>query len=131
MNHHLEDCEYPVPCPNVYVLEREEGTKQVKWRDVPFHLTDECPLQKVQCTYWDHGSRVEIQIFMKENLCTFTSFPEIAQLRIVWYKCQLPGNTYCTVRLNILAPIRISILLNYNLCLSVCSLSTKGFCLLF
>ncbi|KAI6648533.1 TNF receptor-associated factor 4 isoform X1 [Oopsacas minuta] len=55
MNPHLEDCEhFPVPCPNGCVAEGEEGTKQMTRRDVPVHLADECPLQKVQCTCWNH-----------------------------------------------------------------------------
>ncbi|KAI6661207.1 hypothetical protein LOD99_10135 [Oopsacas minuta] len=62
MNPHLEDCEhFPVPCPNECVIEGEEGTRQVKRRDVPAHLSNECPLQKEECPYWVYGCREEIE----------------------------------------------------------------------
>ncbi|KAI6657014.1 TNF receptor-associated factor 3 [Oopsacas minuta] len=62
MNPHLEVCEYfPVPCPNECVIEGEEATRQLKRRDVPVHLSNECPLQKVECPYWVHGCREEIE----------------------------------------------------------------------
>ncbi|KAI6661704.1 TNF receptor-associated factor 6-like isoform X3 [Oopsacas minuta] len=62
MNPHLEDCEhFPVPCPNECVREGEEVTRQLKRRDVPVHLTDVCPLQKVECPYWLYGCREEME----------------------------------------------------------------------
>ncbi|KAI6658973.1 TNF receptor-associated factor 3 [Oopsacas minuta] len=62
MNPHLEICEhFPVLCPNRCVIEGEEGTRQVKRRDVPVHLSDECPLQKVECPYWIYGCREEME----------------------------------------------------------------------
>ncbi|KAI6661204.1 TNF receptor-associated factor 4-like [Oopsacas minuta] len=62
MNPHLEVCEhFPVPCPNRCVIEGGEGTRQVKRRDVAVHLSDECPLQKVECPYWVYGCREEIE----------------------------------------------------------------------
>ncbi|KAI6661281.1 TNF receptor-associated factor 4-like [Oopsacas minuta] len=62
MNPHLEDCgHFPVPCPNGCVKEGEEVTKQMKRRDVPVHLADLCPLQKVECPYWIYGCREEME----------------------------------------------------------------------
>ncbi|KAI6661674.1 TNF receptor-associated factor 4-like, partial [Oopsacas minuta] len=62
MNPHLEDCEhFPVPCPNECVREGEEVTRQMMRRDVPVHLTDVCPLQKVECPYWVYGCREEME----------------------------------------------------------------------
>ncbi|KAI6660154.1 TNF receptor-associated factor 4-like [Oopsacas minuta] len=62
MNPHLEDCEqFPVPCPNECVREGEERTRQMMRRDVPVHLTDVCPLQKVECPYWVYGCREEME----------------------------------------------------------------------
>ncbi|KAI6650763.1 TNF receptor-associated factor 6-like isoform X3 [Oopsacas minuta] len=62
MNPHLEICEhFPVPCPNRCVMEGEEGTRQLKRRDIPVHLANECPLQKVECPYWVYGCREEME----------------------------------------------------------------------
>ncbi|KAI6661218.1 TNF receptor-associated factor 4-like [Oopsacas minuta] len=62
MNPHLEICEhFPVLCPNGCVIEGEEGTRQLKRRDVPVHLSNECPLQKVECPYWVYGCREEME----------------------------------------------------------------------
>ncbi|KAI6661692.1 TNF receptor-associated factor 4 [Oopsacas minuta] len=62
MNPHLMDCEhFPVPCPNGCVREGDEGTRQLKRRDIPVHLNDECPLQKVECPYWEYGCREEME----------------------------------------------------------------------
>ncbi|KAI6646450.1 TNF receptor-associated factor 4-like [Oopsacas minuta] len=62
MNSHLRNCKhFPIPCPNECVTEGKEGTKQVKRKDVPVHLTDECPLQKLQCPYWNHGCTKKIE----------------------------------------------------------------------
>ena len=58
MNPHLEDCEeFPLPCPNRCSSEGEDGVRQVKRKDLPVHLDNQCLLQKVQCPYWDHGCR--------------------------------------------------------------------------
>ncbi|KAI6658971.1 TNF receptor-associated factor 3 [Oopsacas minuta] len=62
MNPHLEICEhFPLLCPNRCVIEGEEGTRQVKRRDVSVHLANECPLQKVECPYWIYGCREEME----------------------------------------------------------------------
>ncbi|KAI6658972.1 hypothetical protein LOD99_14648 [Oopsacas minuta] len=62
MNPHLEVCEhFPVPCPNECVIEGEEGARHVKRRDVPVHLSNECPQQKVECPYWIYGCREEME----------------------------------------------------------------------
>ncbi|KAI6657013.1 hypothetical protein LOD99_11238 [Oopsacas minuta] len=62
MNPHLENCEhFPVLCPNQCVIEGEEGTKHVKRRDIPVHLSDECPLQIVECPYWVYGCKEEME----------------------------------------------------------------------
>ncbi|KAI6661195.1 TNF receptor-associated factor 4-like isoform X1, partial [Oopsacas minuta] len=62
MNPHLEVCEhFPDLCPNSCVIEGEEGTIQMKRRDVPAHLADVCPLQKVECPYWVHGCKEEME----------------------------------------------------------------------
>ncbi|KAI6655468.1 hypothetical protein LOD99_11397 [Oopsacas minuta] len=62
MNPHLEICEhFPVPCPNRCVIGGEEGTRQLKRRDVLVHLSNECPLQKVECPYWVYGCREEME----------------------------------------------------------------------
>ena len=56
MNPHLEDCEeFPLDCPNGCSIEGEDGVREVKRKDIPVHLDNHCPLQKVQCPYWDHG----------------------------------------------------------------------------
>ena len=58
MNPHLEDCEeFPLDCPNGCSREGEDGVREVKRKDIPVHLDNHCPLQKVQCPYWDHGCR--------------------------------------------------------------------------
>ncbi|KAI6660628.1 TNF receptor-associated factor 4-like [Oopsacas minuta] len=62
MDPHLEYCEhFPVLCPNRCVKEGYEGTRQLKRRDVPVHLADVCPLQKVECPYWEYGCREEME----------------------------------------------------------------------
>ena len=62
MNPHLEDCdEFPLPCPNRCGREGEEGLREVKRKDIPVHLDEHCPLQKVQCAYWEHGCREEME----------------------------------------------------------------------
>ena len=62
MNPHLEDCmEFPLHCPNGCSREGEDGVREVKRKDIPVHLDNNCPLQKVQCPYWDHGCREEIE----------------------------------------------------------------------
>ncbi|KAI6649476.1 TNF receptor-associated factor 4-like [Oopsacas minuta] len=62
MNPHLENCEdFPVPCPNECATKGEEGAKLMKRRHVAVHLADKCPLQKVQCIYWDHGCREKLE----------------------------------------------------------------------
>ena len=62
MNHHLEDCEeFPLDCPNGCSREGEDGVREVKRKDIPVHLDNHCPLQKVQCPYWDHGCKEEIE----------------------------------------------------------------------
>ena len=62
LNPHLENCEgFPVPCPNGCSKEGEEEMKEVKRKDIPVHLDNHCPLQKVQCAYWDHGCREEME----------------------------------------------------------------------
>ncbi|KAI6656279.1 TNF receptor-associated factor 4 [Oopsacas minuta] len=50
-----------VPCPNECVIEGEETTRQLKRRDVPVHLANGCPLQKVECPYWVYGCREEME----------------------------------------------------------------------
>ena len=62
MNPHLEDCEeFPLDCPNGCSIEGEDGVREVKRKDIPVHLDNHCPLQKVQCPYWDHGCREEME----------------------------------------------------------------------
>ena len=62
MNPHLEDCEeFAVRCPNGCSREGENGVREVKRRDILVHLDNHCPLQKVQCSYWDHGCREEME----------------------------------------------------------------------
>ena len=62
MNPHLEDCEeFPLDCPNGCSREGEDGVREVKRKDIPVHLDNHCPLQKVQCPYWDHGCREEME----------------------------------------------------------------------
>ena len=62
MNPHLEDCEeFPLRCPNGCLREGEDGVREVKRKDIPVHLDNHCPLQKVQCPYWDHGCREETE----------------------------------------------------------------------
>ena len=62
MNSHLEDCEeFPLYCPNGCSREGEDGVREVKRKDIPVHLDYHCPLQKVQCPYWDHGCREEME----------------------------------------------------------------------
>ena len=47
-NPHLKDCEeFPIPCLND--CPREERQRELKRRDIPIHLNNYCPLQKVQC----------------------------------------------------------------------------------
>ena len=55
MNPHLEECEeFPLHCPKGCSIE-------VKRKDIPIHLDNHCPLQKVLCPYWDHGCREEME----------------------------------------------------------------------
>ena len=62
MNPHLENCdEFPLPCPNLCRREGEEGLREVKRKDIAVHLDKYCPLQKVQCAYWEHGCREEME----------------------------------------------------------------------
>ena len=62
MNPHLEDCEeFLLDCPNGCSREGEDGVREVKRKDIPVHLDNHCPLQKVQCPYWDHGCREEME----------------------------------------------------------------------
>ena len=62
MNPHLEDCaEFPLRCPNGCLREGEDGVREMKRKDIPVHLDNHCPLQKVQCPYWDHGCREETE----------------------------------------------------------------------
>ena len=62
MNPHLEDCEeFPLDCPNGCSREGEDGVREVKRKDIPVHLDNHCPLQKVQCPYWDHGCREKLE----------------------------------------------------------------------
>ena len=62
MNPHLEDCdEFPLHCPNGCSKEGEKGLRELKRKDIPVHLDNHCPLQKVQCAYWEHGCREELE----------------------------------------------------------------------
>ena len=62
MNIHLEKCGmFPVNCPNGCMLTGKTGTRQVKRKDVPLHLSDECPLQILKCPYWNYGCREEMK----------------------------------------------------------------------
>ena len=62
MNPHLEDCEeFPLDCPNGCSREGEDGVREVKRKDIPVHLDNHCPLQKLQCPYWDHGCKEELE----------------------------------------------------------------------
>ena len=62
MNPHLEDCEeFPLHCPNNCSRGGEDGVREVKRKDIPVHLDSHCPLHKVQCPYWDHGCREEME----------------------------------------------------------------------
>ena len=58
----MENCEeFPLHCPNGCSREGEDGVREVKRKDIPVHLDNHCPLQKVQCPYWDHGCRYEME----------------------------------------------------------------------
>ena len=58
MNPHLEDCvEFPLHCPNGCSREGEDGVRELKMKDIPVHLHNHCPLNKVQCSYWDYGCK--------------------------------------------------------------------------
>ena len=62
MNFHLEKCEmFPINCPNGCVLTGKTGTRQFNRKDVPLHLSDECPLQILKCPYWNYGCREEMK----------------------------------------------------------------------
>ena len=62
MNPHLKDCvEFPLPCPNGCSREGEDGVRELKRKDIPVHLDNHCPLHKVQCSYWDHGCKEEME----------------------------------------------------------------------
>ena len=59
MNSHFEDCEeFPIHCPNGCSGEGEDGVRKVRRKDICDHLDNHCPLQIVQCPFWDHGCRV-------------------------------------------------------------------------
>ena len=62
MNPHLKDCvEFPLSCPNGCSREGEDGVRELKRNDIPVHLDNHCPLHKVQCPYWDHGCKEEME----------------------------------------------------------------------
>ena len=62
MNPHLGDCEeFPLDCSNGCSREGEDGVREVKRKDIPVHLDNHCSLQKVQCPYWDHGCKEEME----------------------------------------------------------------------
>ena len=62
MNPHLKDCvEFPLPCPNGCSREGEDGVRELKRKHIPVHLDNHCPLHKVQCSYWDHGCKEEME----------------------------------------------------------------------
>ena len=62
MNAHLKDCvEFPLPCPNGYSREGEDGVRELKRKDITVHLDNHCPLHKVQCSYWNHGCKEEME----------------------------------------------------------------------
>ena len=62
VNPHLEDCEeFPLDCPNGCSREGEDGVREVKRKDIPIHLDNHCPLHRVQCSYWDHGCKEEME----------------------------------------------------------------------
>ena len=62
MNPHLELCEeFPLLCPNCCSREGEDGVREVKRKDLPVHLDNHCPLQIVQCPYWEHGCGEEME----------------------------------------------------------------------
>ena len=62
MNPHLKEClEFVLHCPNHCSREGGEGMREVKRKDIPFHLDNDCPLQKVQCAYSDQGCREEME----------------------------------------------------------------------
>ena len=62
MNPHLKDCvEFPLLCPNGCSREGEDGVRELKRKDIPVHLDNHCPLHKVQCSYWDHGCKEEME----------------------------------------------------------------------
>ena len=62
MNLHLKDCvEFPLPCPNGCSREGEDGMRELKRKDIPVHLDNHCPLHRVQCSYWDHGCKEEME----------------------------------------------------------------------
>ena len=61
MNPHVEECdEFPLNCPNGCEVEGETGRRQMRRGDLPLHL-DECPLQIVECPYWDYGCVEEFE----------------------------------------------------------------------
>ena len=62
MNPHLKDCEeFPLDCPNGCSREGEDGVREVKRKDIPVHLDNHCPLQKVQFPYWHDGCIEEME----------------------------------------------------------------------
>ena len=62
INPHLKDCvEFPLPCPNGCSREGEDGVRELKRKDIPVHLDNHCPLHKVQCSFWDHGCKEEME----------------------------------------------------------------------
>ena len=61
MNPHLGECEeFSVDCPNGCETAGETGTGQIKRGAVPLHLA-ECPLQRVECPYWEYGCGEEMK----------------------------------------------------------------------
>ena len=61
MNPHLGECEeFPIDCPNGCEAAGETGTRQMKRGAVHLHLV-ECPLQRVECPYWEYGCGEEME----------------------------------------------------------------------
>ena len=53
---HLDVCEmFPVKCPNGCVETGEICARQVKRGNLSTHLSDDCPLQILECPYRDYG----------------------------------------------------------------------------
>ena len=61
INPHLGECEeFPIDCPDGSEAAGETGTRQMKRGAGPLHLT-ECPLQRVECPYWEYGCGEEME----------------------------------------------------------------------